>query len=294
MNRPVLLLLLGLLVWEIPSPSKGTEVSPPALSASATQTTLTPGLPDFEQVVQKHGDALAAIASEADALKAFTGDLGGALGLSDAAMTLQAKSLPASLAKELFVQELQDSANRLMAGLAALHLARSSWAATQSADAVRVAALESDLVKQREWLERQGVSPLVIGSLAKQLEVSALERVFVEWTRLHHWKDQVRDRRGQARLCGTWQWTIHNHQTHGEQKLAMTFPPPGAGRRAVSDPTELVVLGDNVYLRWEVAGRVQEDSLQFTKEGQRLEGTFVNNLGGWGSIAAKRSGACVP
>jgi hypothetical protein len=294
MNRPVLLLLLSLLVWEIPSPSKGIEVSPPAPSASATQTTLTPGLPDFEQVVLKHGDALAAIASEADALKAFTGDLGRALGLSDAALTLQAKALPASLVKELFVQELQESANRLMAGLAALRLARSSWAATQSADAVRVAALESDLVKQREWLERQGVSPLVIGNMAKQLEVSALEKVFVEWTRLHHWKDQVRDRRGQARLCGTWQWTIHNHKTHGEQKLVMTFPPPGAGRRAGSDPTELVVLGDNVYLRWEVAGRVQEDSLQFTKEGQRLEGTFVNNLGGWGSIAAKRSGACVP
>lgn len=31
----------------------------------------------------------------------------------------------------------------------------------------------------------------------------------------------------------------------------------------------MIVLGENVYLRWEVDGRVQEDSLQFSKEGQR-------------------------
>lgn len=294
MNHVVAFLLLCLLGWGLPSSSDGAESSPPASSSSVPQMTLSSDLPDFEQVVQKHAETLAAITSEADALKAFTVDLGRALGLQDAALTLQVKSLPASLAKELFVQELQGSASRLVAGLAAWRLARSSWEATQTPDAARVTTLDDDLAKQRAWLERQGISPLILGSLAKQLEVHAVEQVYVEWTRIHHWKDQVRERRGLARLCGVWQWTIHNHQNHHEQKLVMTFPPPGAGNRLPNGPTEIVTLGDNVYLRWETDGRVQEDSLQFAREGQRLEGTFVNSLGGWGSIAAKRSSVCAP
>lgn len=56
----------------------------------------------------------------------------------------------------------------------------------------------------------------------------------------------------------------------------------------------MIVLGENVYLRWEVDGRVQEDSLQFSKEGQRLEGTFVNSEGGWGSISGKKTAGCAP
>jgi hypothetical protein len=57
---------------------------------------------------------------------------------------------------------------------------------------------------------------------------------------------------------------------------------------------ETIVLGENVYLRWEIDGRVQEDSLQFSKEGQRLEGTFVNSQGGWGSISGKQTAGCTP
>ncbi len=294
MNRFVPLLLLSLLGGGMPALSDGAETSPPSAPAGTYQTMLTSGLPDFDQVIQKHAETLAAIVSEADALKAFIASLGPALGLHDAALTLQAKSLPASLAQDLFIQELQNSATQLAAGLAALRLARSSWEATKTADTARLTALDGDLVRQREWLERQGVSPLVLRNLAKQLEATALEKVFVEWTRIHHWKDQVRERRGLARLCGAWQWTIHNHQNHHEQKLVMVFPFPGLGRQLPNGSTEIVVLGDNVYLRWEAAGRIQEDSLQFTKEGQRLEGTFINNLGGWGSISAKRSEACVP
>ncbi len=294
MNHIVAFLLLCLLGWGLPSSSDGAESSPPASSSSVPQMTLTSDLPNFEQVVQKHAKTLAAITSEADALKAFTVDLGRALGLQDAALTLQVKSLPASLAKELFVQELQGSASRLVAGLAAWRMARSSWEATKTTDTARSTALDVDLAKQRAWLERQGISPLILENLAKQLEVRAVEQVYVEWTRIHHWKDQVRERRGLARLCGVWQWTIHNHQNHHEQKLVMTFPPPGAENRSFNGPAEIVAIGDNVYLRWETDGRVQEDSLQFAREGQRLEGTFVNSLGGWGSIAAKRSSICAP
>ncbi len=125
-----------------------------------------------------------------------------------------------------------------------------------------------------------------------ELALSAAEAVSKNWFNLRQWKDSVRQRRGAMRLCGSWQWTIHNHQNHGEQKLHVTFPPAGTVQTGGSGPAEIVVLGDVVYLRWEANGRVQEDSLLLSKEGQRLEGTFVNNVGGWGSITGKRTAVC--
>jgi hypothetical protein len=105
----------------------------------------------------------------------------------------------------------------------------------------------------------------------------------------------VREIRGLSRLCGTWQWTIHNHQqNHREQKLSLFFPPAGNIQAILPGLVETIVLGENVYLRWEIDGRVQEDSLQFNKEDQRLEGTFVNSQGGWGSISGKRTAGCMP
>ena len=92
------------------------------------------------------------------------------------------------------------------------------------------------------------------------------------------------------RLCGTWQWSIHNHQNHREEKTAVIFAPPGA--TSATSPAEIIVLGDSVYLRWETRAGVQEDSLLFSGAGQRLEGTFVNTAGGWGSITGKRTASC--
>ena len=105
----------------------------------------------------------------------------------------------------------------------------------------------------------------------------------------------MRGLRGQARLCGTWQWIIHNHQqNHQEQKLLLRFPPVGNSPVTLPGLVETIVLGDNVYLRWDFDGWVQEDSLQFNKEGQRLEGNFVNSQGGWGSISGKKTADCTP
>lgn len=294
MNGLSLWLLLLLLGWCNPCLSDAADATPPHSPSSDAQTTLNSGVPDFDQILRLHDATLAAVVSDSDALKVFTEGLGRTLGLPDAALTLRAKSVPSSLAKDLFIAELRDSANRLVAGLAAWRLARLSWEAIEKSDAPRVAGLEAELAMQREWLERQGLSPLLLGHDAKQLEASAITRTFTEWSRLHHWKDRVRDHRGLARLCGAWQWTIHNHQNHHEQKLVIAFPSADSGSHVPGGPAEIVVLGENVYLRWETEGRIQEDSLQFAKEGQRLEGTFVNNLGGWGSISAKRSGACPP
>jgi hypothetical protein len=136
--------------------------------------------------------------------------------------------------------------------------------------------------------------PLLQLSLAQQgsqLEIWAAQRAYRNWLSIYQWKDSVRFRRGLARLCGSWQWTIHNHQNHGEQKLTVSFPSPSAVSEQ-GGPAEIVILGDLVYLRWEAGGRVQEDSLLFSKEGQRLEGTFVNNMGGWGSVTGKRTAGC--
>jgi hypothetical protein len=132
---------------------------------------------------------------------------------------------------------------------------------------------------------------LRLAQQGSQLETWAAQHAYRNWLSIYEWKDSVRLRRGLARLCGSWQWTIHNHQNHGEQKLTVSFPSPSAVPEQ-GGPAEIVVLGDLVYLRWEAGGRVQEDSLLFSKEGQRLEGTFVNNMGGWGSVTGKRTTGC--
>jgi hypothetical protein len=132
---------------------------------------------------------------------------------------------------------------------------------------------------------------VAVGRLAQE----ASRQTMQEWWGLKTWKDRVRGARGQSRLCGTWQWVIHNHQRHHEeQKLSLVFPPPGKDGALLPGLSETVVLGDVVYLRWERDGKLQEDSLLFSKEGQRLEGTFVNSQGGWGSVSGKRTAACTP
>jgi hypothetical protein len=127
---------------------------------------------------------------------------------------------------------------------------------------------------------------------AIRAEVTADDQARTHWISLKAWPDQVRETKGLARLCGTWQWTIHNHRHHQDQKIAMVFPPPDADSFTGARPAKTVVLGDAIYLRWEFPGVVQEDSLLFTGEGQRVEGSFVNSSGAWGSITGKRTAAC--
>jgi len=74
--------------------------------------------------------------------------------------------------------------------------------------------------------------------------------------------------------------------------MIVTFSPPDSPLASEPRPAKLVVLADGVYLRWEFQGGYQEDSLLFTGEGQRLEGSFVNSAGAWGSITGKRMTRC--
>jgi hypothetical protein len=105
--------------------------------------------------------------------------------------------------------------------------------------------------------------------------------------------DQLRAQKSAARLCGTWQWTIHDHKNHQEQKTVIVLLPPGTPAPPdMPQPAKMVVLGDAVYLRWDVQNGYQEDSLLFGKEDRRLEGTFRNSAGHWGAITGKRIAGC--
>ncbi len=105
--------------------------------------------------------------------------------------------------------------------------------------------------------------------------------------------DQLKAKKAAARLCGTWQWTIHNHKNHREQKTVIVLlPPETPAPPDMPQPAKVVVMGDAVYLRWEFQRGYQEDSMLLAKEDQRLEGTFRNSAGDWGAITGKRVAGC--
>lgn len=266
-------------------------------------------------VVQTQADALQALTDNASAVALFATKIGPALGLQDVASTLAAKNIPTKVAKELGVQELTASAQRLIANLAAWQTAdRITQSLSEPANPVSAPSatlvnwiqaatpIPSFTQLTKELTQLAEVKPnttaadrMPLALSAGRLALDAQQRAIAEWWQLKTWKDRIRAVRGRNKLCGTWQWIIHNHQQHHqEQKLALLFPPPGPDYPLAPGLVETVVLGENVYLRWESNGQAQEDSLQFTKEGKGLEGTFVNSQGGWGSISGKRTSDCKP
>ncbi len=268
-------------------------------------------------VVAQHAEQLAAIDSDEKAMMLFTTTVGPALGLKDAAGALGATRLPSKIVKELSLADLSASVSELMGALAAWQLADFIGRdTTQSSTTVSLPAARQD------WLQSHGRSASLpdlfrlsqenhaIGTGAAEqhsnphnteLLLVAQRTVFESsrnatkaWWDIHGWKDRIRQAKGLGRLCGTWQWTIHNHQNHGEQKAVVMFPPAGHTSANAATPAETIVLGDAIYLRWEQNGRIQEDSLLFIKDDAKIEGSFVNNTGGWGSITGKRTAACQP
>jgi hypothetical protein len=239
--------------------------------------------------------------------------VGPALGLRDAAGALGAKRLSSKLVKEFGVAELSQSVHELMAALAiwqfadsirhdaepsptalSLSAARQEWLRGHN----RTASL-SDLLRlageDQTLRTSQPTSPprnteLLLAAERTVFESSQLATA--AWWEIYGWKDRVRQARGQARLCGTWQWIIHNHQMHGEQKTTIIFPPAGQTSANAATPAETIILGDAIYLRWEQNGQIQEDSLLFIKDNTKIEGSFMNNTGGWGPITAKRTAPC--
>ena len=294
------------------------------LNAKADES-LPSSTPDFPSVIRLYSDQLAKIESDKGAGNLFVSAIGPALQMSDVARALGGKPLPPKLANELLVPDLSAATLRLMSSLAAWHLASTIRQAVRDQQLTLVLEELSGSPQARAWLGQQETAPwhdslkqltdvvtssewtkgnpgestsillLAVIERAVRLEVDAMQASYQEWDRIRNWKDRVRGLRGQARLCGTWQWIIHNHQhNHREQKLSLLFPAAGSSQPVLPGLVETIVLGENVYLRWEFDGLVQEDSLQFNKEGQRLEGTFVNSQGGWGSVSGKRTAGCTP
>ena len=148
------------------------------------------------------------------------------------------------------------------------------------------------LASQYFWDRLRPVFTAHLVAVAIRAEIEAEQRVHADWRTLLALQTQRMGMYGLTRLCGSWQWTIHNHQNHQDHKMIMVFPPPGETVKGATRPDKIVVLGDVVYVRWEFPGSYQEDSLLFTGKGQRLEGSFINSTGAWGAITGKRMSAC--
>ena len=266
-------------------------------------------------VVSQHPDQLAPIDSDEGALKLFTTTVGPALGLKDAAGALGARRLPSKMVKELGLADLSQSVSELMAALAVWQFADSiSHDDMRSTSGTSLPTTKQDWVKSRSKVEslsdlfrvvqdnqRTGTShetappkntELLLAANRTALEAS--QKATAAWWDMYGWRERIRQAKGQARLCGTWQWTIHNHQIHGEQKATIIFPPPGQKTPDAATPAEIIILGDAIYLRWEQNGHIQEDSLLFIKDDAKIEGSFENNTGGWGPISGKRTAPCQP
>lgn len=265
-------------------------------------------------VVTQQADPLALIESDEGALKLFTAVIGPALGLKDAAGALGAK-LPGKVVKELGMPELSQSVVELMNALGTWQLANALRLETgPSAPVVSLPAARQDWLRAKtqttslsdllrlakeESASRtaQGISPTRNIELLLAAERTAFEashQAIRAWWNIHGWKDRIRQTKGLSRLCGTWQWIIHNHRIHGEQKSTIVFAPPGQTSANAATPAESIILGDAIYLRWEQNGHIQEDSLLFIKDDEKIEGSFQNNTGGWGPISGKRLAPCKP
>ena len=293
----ILLILLGVLLLPSLTTAEGQD-SPRLLT----------------DVVTQRADQFALLESDEGALRLFTASVGPALGLKDAAGVLGAR-LPSKMVKELGVPELSQSVSELMSALGTwqfanslrqetglstpvlpLPTARQDWLRARN----QTAAFSDLLRLTKEELDSrtaQGTSQprnIELRLAAERTAFEASHQAITAWWNIHGWKDRIRQTKGQSRLCGTWQWIIHNHQQHGEQKSTIVFPPPEATSANAATPAESIFLGDAIYLRWEQNGHIQEDSLLFIKDDQKIEGSFVNNTGGWGPISGKRLAPCKP
>ncbi len=283
------------------------------LSPAVAEERVSPTL--LADIVGQRTDQFTPIESDEGAMTLFTTSVGSALGLKDAAAALGTKRLPSKMVKELGLAELSRAVYELMGALAAWQLAH-----VISHDVTRSSAAVSLSPDRQEWLHGRSRSTSLADLLRLTQEDQALrtsqttpkqqntelllaaehtvfeasQRATAAWWDIYGWKERIRQTRGQARLCGTWQWIVHNHQNHGEQKATMTFPPAGQVSADSITPAESIFAGDAIYLRWEQNGRIQEDSLLFIKDGARIEGSFVNNTGGWGAISGKQLTGCRP
>jgi len=125
-----------------------------------------------------------------------------------------------------------------------------------------------------------------------QIQASAEFQAGQSWVRLTKWNESNQKTRALTRLCGMWQWTVHNHQNHKDHKMTLSFSPSSQQIPGQPQPDVIIMNGDTVYIKWTFPPGYQEDSLLLSNHDQRLEGTFKNSHGPHGSISGKRLSNC--
>ncbi len=125
-----------------------------------------------------------------------------------------------------------------------------------------------------------------------EIEMQADDIAWESWQQIQQWNQEEQKKLGIMRLCGNWKWIIHNHQNHGDHKSTMTFYPPEIATPSQIQPSTILINGDTVYLKWSFPQGIQEDSLLLSNDDTRLEGTFTNSLGPYGSISGQRLSSC--
>ena len=139
--------------------------------------------------------------------------------------------------------------------------------------------------------------PVFISHLIAQsirIQAQAEQQAEQSWKQLKKWNDTNQQGRALARLCGTWQWTVHNHLNHQDHKMRLTFSPSSPPIPGQPKPDLIIMNGDTIYLKWTFPNGFQEDSLLLSNRDQRLEGTFANSRGPHGNISGKRLSTCKP
>ena len=134
------------------------------------------------------------------------------------------------------------------------------------------------------------VSHLIAQSI--QLQANAEYQAGQSWNRLRKWNETNQQLRALTRLCGIWQWTVHNHQNHQDHKMTLSFSPASQQIPGQPQPDVIIMNGDTVYLKWTFPSGYQEDSLLLSNRDQRLEGTFKSSRGPHGNISGKRLSTC--
>ncbi len=173
---------------------------------------------------------------------------------------------------------------------------RDSWDRLPAQGGRDEKSLERDPAPSINLFLRQSFLPIATAHVKAgllQWQIKNEQQAWTTWQAMQTWSNDRKNEQGLRRLCGTWQWLIHNHQNHGDHKTVMIYPPPSQYHRMTPRPAAVRVRGDTVYIRWELPrGIVQEESLLFGEKDQLLSGTFVNNLGPNGNITARRIKPC--
>ena len=134
------------------------------------------------------------------------------------------------------------------------------------------------------------VSHLIAKSI--QLQARAEYQAEQSWIRLRKWNESNQQLQALTRLCGMWQWTVHNHQNHQDHKMTLSFAPSPQQPPGQPQPDIIIMNGDTIYLKWTFPSGYQEDSLLLSNRDQRLEGTFKSSRGPHGNISGKRLSNC--